>query len=39
MLLSVMALGGHGPTAAHAAVKHAAKQSVTARDPDTLRVR
>jgi hypothetical protein len=36
--LTLMALGGRGPTAAHAAVKHAAKQSVTARDPDTLQV-
>jgi hypothetical protein len=36
--LTLLTLGGRGPTAAHAAVKHAAKQSVTARDPDTLQV-
>jgi hypothetical protein len=34
--LTLMALGGRGPTAAHAAVRHATKQAVTARDPDTL---
>jgi hypothetical protein len=37
-LLSLVALGGGGPTAAHAALKHATKQAVTARDPDTLQV-
>jgi hypothetical protein len=37
-LLTLMALGGRGPTAAHAAVKHATKESVTARDTDTLQV-
>ncbi len=38
LTLTVMALGGRGPAAAHAAVNHATKQSVTARDPDTLQV-
>jgi hypothetical protein len=38
LTLMLMALGGRGPAAAHAAVKYAAKQSVTARDPDTLQV-
>jgi hypothetical protein len=38
LTLTLMALGGRGPAAAHAAVKHATKQSVTARDPDTLQV-
>ena len=38
LTLTLMALGGRGPAAAHAAVKHATKQSVAPRDPDTLQV-
>jgi hypothetical protein len=37
-LLALMAFGGHGPATAHAAVKHATKQSASVRDPDTAQV-
>jgi hypothetical protein len=38
LALALLALSGRGPTVAHAAVKHAAKQAVMARDADTLQV-
>lgn len=37
-LMTLSALGGSGPTVAHAAVKHSTKEALTARDPDTLQV-
>ncbi|MDQ6822662.1 MAG: hypothetical protein M3076_20395, partial [Actinomycetota bacterium] len=36
--LTLMALGGSGPTAAHAAVGPVTKEAVAARDTDTLQV-
>jgi len=36
--LTLMALGGSGPTAAHAAVRPVTKEAVAARDTDTLQV-
>jgi hypothetical protein len=38
LTLLTLSATGSGPTAAHAAVKHATKEAVPARDPDTLQV-